>query len=108
MSLELPAAIAAYFDADRQDGAAIARCFAPDGAVKDEGQLHRGHDAIADWKAKASSRYKYTSEPVAVRHDGNRLIVTARVTGDFPGSPVDLRYAFTLGGERIALLEIAP
>ncbi|QFR34018.1 nuclear transport factor 2 family protein [Ancylobacter sp. TS-1] len=108
MSIELPAAIAAYFDADGKDGAAIARCFTPDGAVKDEGQFHRGHDAIAGWKAKASSRYNYTSEPVAVRRDGNRLIVTARVTGNFPGSPVDLRYAFTLEGERIALLEIAP
>jgi hypothetical protein len=30
------------------------------------------------------------------------------VTGDFPGSPVDLRYRFRLEGGLIASLEIAP
>jgi len=30
------------------------------------------------------------------------------VTGDFPGSPVDLRYRFTVEGDKIARLEIAP
>jgi hypothetical protein len=30
------------------------------------------------------------------------------VTGDFPGSPVDLHYRFTLEGGKIARLEIAP
>ena len=34
------------------------------------------------------------------------MTVTARVTGDFPGSPVDLRYRFTLEGATIARLEI--
>jgi hypothetical protein len=34
--------------------------------------------------------------------------VTGRVTGDFPGSPVDLQYRFTLEGDKIARLEIAP
>ena len=36
------------------------------------------------------------------------MSVTARVTGDFPGSPVDLRYRFRLEGAAIARLEIAP
>lgn len=108
MSIELPAAIAAYFNADRQGARAVALCFTPDGVVKDEGHLHRGTDAIGAWKEKASAAYNYTSEPIALRPDGKRLIVTGRVTGDFPGSPVDLTYAFTLEGERIAVLEIAP
>jgi hypothetical protein len=33
-------------------------------------------------------------------------VVTAHVAGDFPGSPIDLRYAFVLAGDRIARLEI--
>jgi hypothetical protein len=32
--------------------------------------------------------------------------VRARVSGHFPGSPVELRYAFTLHGGKIARLEI--
>jgi hypothetical protein len=34
------------------------------------------------------------------------ITVTGHVSGNFPGSPVDLRYAFVLDGERIARLEI--
>jgi hypothetical protein len=33
--------------------------------------------------------------------------VNSRVTGDFPGSPIELRYRFTLAGDEIARLEIA-
>ena len=43
-----------------------------------------------------------------VDDEGDRITVTARLTGNFPGSPVDLRYAFTLEGKEIARLEIAP
>lgn len=108
MSVDLPPAIAAYFRADRDDPAALARCFTPEGVVKDEGRVHRGPEAIAAWKKHASAAYDYTSEPIGVEPDGERFIVTAHVVGTFPGSPVDLRYAFTLEGARIALLEIAP
>jgi hypothetical protein len=34
--------------------------------------------------------------------------VTGRVTGNFPGSPVDLRYRFRLDHGLVASLEIAP
>ena len=39
---------------------------------------------------------------------GERTVVTAHVRGDFPGSPLDLRYFFVLEGDRIAELEIEP
>jgi hypothetical protein len=42
----------------------------------------------------------------AASRDGDRTVVTARVTGTFKGSPVDLRYAFTLKGDAIARLEV--
>lgn len=32
----------------------------------------------------------------------------AKVTGNFPGSPIELRLHFTLGGALIDRLEIAP
>jgi len=34
------------------------------------------------------------------------LLVTARVSGTFPGSPIELRYAFTLRGGQIVRQEI--
>ncbi len=104
----LPEPIAAFFQADAQDGQAVARCFTQNGTVRDEGKLHQGQAAIAAWKADASTRYTYTTAPRTLQRDGRCYIVTGHVAGDFPGSPVDLRYAFTLERGRIATLEIAP
>ena len=106
--LKLPEPIAAYFRADPRGTDAVARCFAEGAVVKDEGRTHSGLAAIKAWKSAASARYTYTSEPFAVERTGGRYIVTSRLTGNFPGSPLDLRYAFGLKRGKIALLEIAP
>ncbi len=107
-SLTLPKPIAAYFAADIQDGAAIAACFTPDAVVIDERQTYVGREAIARWKADSAAKFDYVSEPFAIVPDGDRFIVSSRVTGTFPGSPVDLRYRFTLDKDAIARLEIVP
>lgn len=109
MSIDLPAAIDAYFSADRTgDAQAIAAVFTQDATVIDEGNIYSGHDAIRRWMAHASTQYSYTVEPFAIAEDGQRRIVTGHLIGTFPGSPVDLRYAFVLRGDKIAKLEIAP
>ena len=99
--LNLPAGIAAYFDADKRDGDAVARCFTEQGVVKDEGQTHAGTAAIKAWKTAASAKYSYSSEPFAVEQRGGGYVVMSRLIGNFPGSPVDLRFFFRLErGER--------
>ncbi len=107
-SLDLPEPIAAYFDADRADGQAVARCFTDDGHVLDEGRTHHGTAAIAAWKDATAAAAPYAVRPRAVTQDGRTYVVTGTVSGDFFGSPVDLRYTFTLARGRIASLEIAP
>jgi len=106
--LTLPEPITAYFAADLTDAHAVARCFTPDGRVLDEGKTHVGRAAIEAWKAAASTRYRYTTTPRRLETHGDAYVVTSHVSGDFPGSPVDLRYTFTLKQGRIATLEIAP
>ena len=107
-ALNLPEPIAAYFAADRQNPDALARCFTAQATVKDEGHTHTGLDAIKEWKAAASARFTYTTEPFALDHDSGHHTVSSRVTGNFPGSPVNLRYRFRLERGLIASLEIAP
>ena len=102
----LPEPIATYFDADRRDGEAVARCFTKEAVVTDEGQTHSGRAAIKAWKTAASAKYAYTSAPFAVEQTDGRYIVTSRLTGNFPGSPVALRYLFRLERGKIAHLEI--
>lgn len=106
--LDLPEPIAAYFDADRHDGQAVARCFTSDGVVVDEGKTHSGLAAIAAWKTESSARYNSTSTPRALEMQGRSAVVTSRVSGDFPGSPLELRYTFVLERGKIASLEVAP
>ena len=108
MTLDLPGPVAAYFAADREDGEAVARCFTEAAVVKDEGRTYRGRAAISRWKEDASTRYQYTSEPFACGQEGGTVVVTSRLTGTFPGSPVNLRFFFVLEGDKIASLEIVP
>lgn len=106
MSLTLPAPIAAYFNADREGSATFAGCFTEDAIVKDEGHTYRGLAAIRQWKADSSQKYSYTSVPFACVDQDGHTVVTSRLTGNFPGSPIDLRYRFGLERDRIASLEI--
>src|SRR5258708_21694536 len=88
MTLDLPQPIAAYFTADKGDSDAVSRCFTETTVVQDEGRTYRGRAAIRQWKADASSKYQYTSEPFASEQKDGRFVVTSRLTGNFPGSPV--------------------
>ena len=108
MPLDLPTPVADYFSADTSDSEAVALCFTENAVVKDERRTYTGRAAIRQWKAAASAKYQYTSEPfVCERRDG-QVIVTSRLTGNFPGSPVNLRFFFKLEGDRIESLEIVP
>lgn len=106
MSLKLPEPIHAYFIADKGDSEAVAQCFTDDAVVKDEGRTYNGLTAIRQWKTNSSKKYTYTSEPCAFEEKGGKAIVISRLTGNFPGSPVDLRYLFSIKDNKIASLEI--
>ena len=107
MSLELPAAISRYFAADQgRDADALSLCFTDDAIVKNDGRLYDGIGAIREWKVETSRKYRYTSTPVALGIDDDWSVVTSHLRGDFPGSPVDLRYFFRLDGDRVLDLEI--
>jgi len=107
VSIEMPGAIAAYFDNDRKGNAtAIAECFTQDAIVIDEGNTYTGHDAIRKWMANASTKYTYTVEPFSIEEEDGKTVVGSHLVGNFPGSPVDLRYFFVIDGDKIAKLEI--
>lgn len=109
MSIELPGPIARYFAADkRSDATAIANIFTDDAIVQDERRTYAGRDAIQQWKIASSGKYTYTVDPFAIADEAGVTVITARLVGDFPGSPIDLRYRFSLDNDRIAGLEIAP
>ena len=107
-SLNLPKPVVAYFTADKGDGEAVSQCFTDNAVVKDEGHTHKGRAAIKAWKTNTSAKYQYTCEPLACEERDGKTVVTSHLVGNFPGSPVDLRYFFRLEGDKIASLEVLP
>lgn len=106
--MNLPRPIANYFTADEDSAETLSQCFTEGAVVTDEGHTYNGRAAIKEWKARASEKYQYTSELLALDHEDRKAVVTSRLTGNFPGSPVDLRFFFELEGEKIKSLEIIP
>ena len=74
--------------------------------MRDEGKTIEGLAAIKQWKAETKRKYQHTVEPLALVQKDGRIIVTNRLTGNFPGSPIELEFVFTLDGNKITSLEI--
>jgi hypothetical protein len=107
MAILLPEPIAGYFAADRNaDHGSITRYFSEAAIVVDEGKSHVGHEAIQTWMAESVAKFTYVAEPFEVATQAGQTVVTAHLEGNFPGSPVDLRYRFMLDGDQITRLEI--
>jgi hypothetical protein len=98
MTVNLPMPIAAYFAADRTDSETVVQCFADNAVVRDDGCEPKGLAAIRAWKSASSKKYTYTREPFASEDKDGKTIVASRLAGNFPGSPLNLRYFFGLEG----------
>src|SRR6266404_3941613 len=105
MSVDLLTPIAIYFAAEnRGDTEALTQCFAEHAVVRDEGQTIQGLAAIKRWTAGTSKKYQHTVEPLALTEKGEKTIVTNRLTGTLPGSPIELQFIFRLEDGKIASL----
>jgi hypothetical protein len=109
MSIELPAPIATYFAAENSDDAeAVTACFSPDAVVLDEGRRIQGIAAIKAWKRDGKAKYQHKIKVIAASERDGETIVRGLVAGNFPGSPIELDFAFTLKDGVIAALEVRP
>ncbi len=104
---DLPKPIALYIAAENSgDANLFDQCFAEDAVVRDEGKTIEGLAAIKKWKAETKKKYQHTIEALAVAKQDAKTILTNRLTGNFPGSPIELEFVFTLDRNKIASLEI--
>ena len=103
----LPQAVTRYFDAtNRFDAESAAACFTPDATVRDEGKTHVGTEEIRNWVSHASKEYQPQASVVGAQQKGDQLAVTVSVSGQFPGSPVELDFEFSLRDEKISELSV--
>ena len=107
MPLTLPAPVARYFEAQRsRDVDAQTECFTDDAVVHDEERDYQGLAAIRAWKEAVQQKFEYESEPRSATESGNIVTVSVHLSGNFPGSPIDLDHTFTLAGGKISSLVI--
>jgi hypothetical protein len=103
----LPEPIRLYIAGENTgDANLFGQYFAEGAAVRDENETHRGLAEIKKWKAETKEKYQHTVDPLSVSEKDGRFIVTNRLTGNFPGSPIELEFVFTLDGDKIVSLEI--
>jgi hypothetical protein len=108
-TIALPQPIAAYFQAkNAHDTAGMLAPFAVNAVVHDvgDGEELRGTSAIADWIERTTNAYRVTLEITDATEQDGETVVTALVSGNFPGSPIPFHYHFTLKDDRIAELTI--
>jgi ketosteroid isomerase-like protein len=107
VNIPLPKPITEYVAAaNTDDPDRVAACFAETAVVRDEGGEYRGRSAIREWAREVRCKYRFTAEIVVASETSDQTVVTAHLTGDFPGSPVDIDYRFKLSGGEITTLEI--
>lgn len=101
--MKMHPSIRAYFDATNVTPLGA---FAPDAIAADEGHQHDGHAAIDAWWSESQAKYQAVAEPLEVNTKDGAHEVRAKVTGQFPGSPITLTFAFQMKDDRIAALRI--
>ncbi|MGX7681819.1 nuclear transport factor 2 family protein [Jatrophihabitans sp. DSM 45814] len=80
--------------------------FSADAIVEDEGNTYRGVAAIRAWRTTVP-RVVYTVQDV--EKSATEHVAIVDIAGDFPGSPVQLRFRFRFAADGlIDFLAIAP
>lgn len=66
-------------------------------------------DGIRQWRRDLESKYTYTVEVTGTETAADdTYVITTTVKGNFPGSPVELKYEFVLSDGLVDTLRIAP
>ncbi|MEZ5327000.1 MAG: nuclear transport factor 2 family protein [Verrucomicrobiales bacterium] len=95
--------IAAANDGRVEDAAA---CFADDALVHDENRDRQGLEAIREWIADSTREFQPKNEVLSVKAEADSYTVVSNISGNFPGSPVDLEFRFVVDNVKISQLFI--
>src|SRR5712691_9839270 len=107
MSLLLPTAIALYVKLENAGyTATLSACFAPNAIVRDEDRTYEGLAAITAWKEETKQKYHHTVTPLTVAHQHGKTVLTATLTGTFPGSPVTVNFNFVREAGKIVTVQV--
>jgi len=77
---------------NNHDSQAYVECFTETAIVHDEGKTHKGKSAIRQWIEDADRKYQAALKPLTYEETEAEHLLTAEVSGNFPGSPAILQF----------------
>jgi len=105
--MKLPSIIADLLTAqEKYDSEAFSECFSDDAVVFDEGKTYRGKKEVRQWNEMTNAKYKTKYEPLEISNNEDGIILTAKISGTFPGSPAIIKYHFETKNGKITSLHI--
>jgi len=106
-TMKLPASVAKYVETTNAgDAVAAAKLFWESAVVQDDGAEHRGPAAIQEWVEESTRKYQAQLVPLALEESGEHAVLRGLVSGNFPGSPIELDFEFVVSEDKIARLVI--
>ncbi|WP_134091393.1 nuclear transport factor 2 family protein [Olivibacter sp. XZL3] len=91
---------------NNHDSKAYAECFTDTAIAHDEGKTYKGKEEIRQWIEKANREYNAVMKPLDYSESEAENLLTAEVSGDFPGSPAILKYHIRMENVLISSLRI--
>ena len=105
--MKLPQIIADLLTAqEKYDADSFSECFSNDAVVFDEGKIYRGKKEIRKWNEMTNAKYKTKYEPLEISNTDDGIILTAKISGTFDGSPATIKYHFEIKNSQITSLRI--
>src|SRR5260221_1011502 len=105
--MKLPLIIADLLTAqEKYDSNAFSECFSNDAVVFDEGKTYRGKKEVRQWNEMTNAKYKTKYEPLEISNSEDEIILTAKISGTFDGSPAIIKYHFETKNGKITSLHI--
>ena len=88
------------------DNVAYADCFSETGEMLDEGKLYKGRAAIQHLIAETNEKYRSVMKPLDYTENGSSGVLSAEVSGTFPGSAAVLKFHFDIIEGKIQFLKV--
>lgn len=105
--MELPKVVERFVETQNNyDSKAYTECFTESAIVHDEGKVHTGKEEILQWIEHANEAYQSSMQPLKYEESGSNGVLTARVSGTFPGSPIVLQFHLGIMNNLIDSLKV--
>lgn len=105
--MKLPQTLNNFIETQNQhNSVAYTACFSETAIVHDEGKTHIGKPAIKQWIEDSNQKYQSILKPLNYNEFEQSSLLTAEVSGNFPGSPAILHFHLVLNNEIINSLKI--